>query len=651
MNKKLFTILGLALLILSSCKDYLEVDTPSEFDKTYVFSSVTDTKKALLGVYSLFGEDAFTSRMSSVWMQNTDVEAMQPSANPDGSRRDVWSLEGAGLAGFSDVYKAWNNNYLAIDRANQCVEGILSSDIVDDPDMQMLLGEAYCLKAFRYYLLCNFWSDVPYFSEAAKAGMELDIPRTDKNYIYTECIKDLVGIEENMYFADEYADGTERMNREFAIGMIARLALFRAGYGMTVDGTMKRADDYMDVAGDEGLAVTYTYNGSEKTARTSTEYYQLASDYCKKLIALKDRDLNPDFKDIFYQQCLPSASPANDDVLYEVAFLAENGGDVGWCVGTNVFGGSKGTSTVQVNLTPSYYFSFDDDDTRRDVTISKVAYTSDTEQEMSGITGLATGKWNRLWLTTDPGANSSKGTGINWPLMRYSDVLLMLAEAENEVNGGPTGDAIEALKRVRRRAFPSDVQGEKVDNYVASLSSKEDFFDAIVDERAWEFGGEALRKFDLVRWNIYGEKIVETMETINNMGKAAYEIDLTDPDVAQYADLAQKLYYRVVDGTIVFLNTKYNPDEVPENVVPVEELDEEGNEDAYAAQNWARSLYKYEDDEATGERIYMQSDYVTRSWRGYTDATGQSAVPYLLPISNQTVGASDYLNNNGYLLN
>jgi len=631
---------------MSSCEDYLEVDSPSSFDSDYIFSNTTDAKKAILGVYSLFCQDPYTSRMSCVWMQNTDVEAMQPSANPDGSRRDIWSLEGSNLSGFSDIYKAWQNNYLAIDRANQCIEGIKASSIAEEEDMKMFLGEAYCLRAYRYFLLCNFWGDVPYFTEASKAGMELDIPKTDKNCIYTGCIQDLVDCEEEMYFADEYADGIERMNREFAMGMISRLALFRAGYGMTKEGVMKQADEYLDVASNDSLVVTYTIDGVEKTARTSDEYYQLASDYCQKLISLSDRSLNSDFEEVFYNECVFN-KPVNDDVLYEVAFLAENGGDVGWCIGTTVTGGSKGKSTIQVNLTPTYYFSFDDEDSRRDVTISKVYYEDDDDEYVSGITSLSTGKWNRLWLTNDPGSASSKGTGINWPLMRYSDILLMLSEAENELNG-PNSLAKNALSRVRKRAFAEENHSVKVDAYISGLTSKEDFFDAIVNERAWEFGGECLRKFDLVRWNIYGEKIVETKSILNNIGKAAYELDLSNSDVAQYTDYADRLYYQKTNGTISFLNTKYMPEEVPEITVDEDELNEEGNEDAYASKNWARSLYSYDDDEETGERTYESADYTTRCWRGYTDNTGVSGVPYLLPISTTTVGASEYLNNNGY---
>lgn len=642
-------IMGLACVALlgTACEDYLDVEAPSSFDADYVFSNKEDTRMMLMGVYKLFAEDTYTSRMSNVWMQNTDVEVMQPSANPDGSRRDVWSLQGGLLTGFKDIFNAWQDNYLAIDRANQVIEGIEASSIANDPDMRMMLGEAYALRAYRYFLLTNFFGDVPYFDRAAKTGMELDIPKTDKNIIYSACIQDLVRVEGDMFFADEFSGGIERMNREFVMGMITRLALFRAGYGMTYEGTMQRAEDYLDVNSDERLAVSYTAaDGSEKVARTSEEYHQLARDYASKLMALKDRALNADFAQVFRNQC-EWITPVNDDVLFEVAFLAANGGDVGWCVGTTVTNSSKGKTTIQVNLAPTYYFSFDASDVRRDATVSKVQYVSDTEQEVVGITGMSVAKWNRLWLNSDPGAASSKGTGINWPLMRYSDVLLMFAEAENELNG-PTAEAREALKRVRRRAFPNEQHAAKVDAYVDNLGSKEAFFEALVDERAWEFGGEGLRKFDLVRWNIYGQKIVETKAMLDNIGKASHGLELTNPEVAQYTNLADYLYYRVNNGTVEFLNTTYDPDQVPELVVDVKDLDAEGNEAAYARKGWARDLYKKVVEEEGGAEWYESADYTQRCWRGYKDASGLSAVPYLLPISSQTIESSQVLTNEGY---
>ena len=634
--KNIIIISFAALLGFTSCSDFLSPQSPSNFDENYVFSNSGDAKKMVLGVYALFAQDSYTSRMSAVWMQNTDVETTAPGALPDGSRRDVWSLQGGLLSGFGDIFTAWQHNYLAIDRANQCIEGIKASDMANDREMKMLLGESYALRAYRYFLLTNFWGDVPYFREAAKAGMQLDVPKTDKNIIYSGLIQDLVDSEKDMYFADEFSDGIERMNREFALGMIARLSLFRAGYGMTKDGTMKRAEEYLNVAQNDSLAVTYTIDGVTKTARTSKEYYQLAKDYSQKLIKLRPRELNPNFGLIFENQC-KWIKTVNDDILYEIAYGSTNGGgDVGWCVGIQVSASSKGTTTIQVGFTPSYYYTFDQKDQRRDVTISKISYVSDTEQKASGITGMSAGKWNRLLLPNSPGASSSKGTGINWPVMRYSDVLLMLAEAENELNG-PTPLAMEMLKKVRARAFNPADHAEKVDAYASTLTSKEAFFDAVVDERAWEFGGEGLRKFDLVRWNNYGQKINETRTMLNNIGKAANNLELDNPDVAKYADYAKKLYYRMEDGKVVFMNDFYEP--------TPEELAEWGT--TVSTVDWCRNLYKRITNE-DGTISYDTADYTARCWRGYTDPAGLSAVPYLLAISSQTVATSDYLTNEGY---
>ena len=131
--------------------------------------------------------------------------------------------------------------------------------------------------------------------------------------------------------------------------------------------------------------------------------------------------------------------------------------------------------------------------------------------------------------------------------MRYSDVLLMLAETENELNGGPTAEAIAALKQVRQRAFPPSLWGEKVEQYVASKASKDDFFNAIVDERAWEFGGEFLRKHDLIRWGIYGKKVAEVRAKLVQLAQDAVSGSGT------YANYANVLYYKKKRGQYHFI--------------------------------------------------------------------------------------------------
>jgi starch-binding outer membrane protein, SusD/RagB family len=620
MKNKIVCYIVLLISGLTSCKDYLEVKSPSAFDSEYVFSSTSDALKMIYSVYSCFPVDAYTSRMSCVFMMNTDVEAAYPGTAIDGSRRDIWAFQPS--YSFADIKTTWNICYLAIDRANQCIEGIKASALYagGDKDMKQMLGEAYCLRAYWYFLLCNYWGDVPLALEASKAGMNLNTPRVDKDSIYSIIIQDLIDHEADMKWAADLSGGIERMNREFAIGMIARLSLFRGGYSMQYDGTMQRKSDYLS-------------------------YYQIAKTYCQKLISLKDRDLNSDFKQIFLNEC-QFLTPADDDVLFEVAYVTNNGGDVGWCIGLSVVAGEYGAGTSYLYFPTTYYYSFDPNDKRLPVTCSLYQYqtynsASSFRQGMLSPTTINPSKWSRAWLKTAPGSTSTKGTGINWPLMRYSDVLLMLAEADNEISGAPTDLAKNALKRVRNRAFAAADRSEKVENYVNALTSKEDFFDAIVNERAWEFGGECLRKFDLVRWNLYGKKIVETKTKLLAMGMSGNAAS----GYEQYDNLADVLYYRVDNGAISFYNTPYARVTAP----TLYDVDDDNKTDTPAGKYWKKSWTKalVTKDATTG--VYSASDYIKYNYRGYTDETGASAVPYLLPIHQDIIAASSgVLSNDGY---
>ena len=694
---KHIAIIAFGALTFTSCSDMLDVTSPSKKDDATVFANEEYTLQALYGAYNLFGQDSYTSRMCGVWTQNTDVEAMSVSATAATNHRNaIWPLQGANNSGWADVKNVWNNNLQAIERANQVRAGIDASSIGSQDEMQQIKGEATCLKAFRYYLLCNFFGDVPYYDIAAVWGEEIDKPRTDKNIVYSRCLQQLVDIEPNMKWSDVNTGGIERMNRDFAIGLIARIALFRAGYGMTADGTMKRADEYLDVNSDADLAVTYKdLSGNEKTARTYADYYQMAKDYCQKLIQLKPRELYPDFETSFVNE-MNYTHDNNAEVLYEVAFVQNYGGDIGWSFGVpNTGSCAKGTTTAQVAITPTYYMSFADGDSRRDICCAKYSHENDTVKA-AAATGIYAGKWDRARADKDLGSGSSKGTGINFPLMRYSDVLLMLAEAENELNG-PTALAKEMLTKVRARAFANAQNyGEQVTQYVNSLNSKEAFFNAIVNERAWEFGSEALRKFDLVRWNLYAKKIEETMRTMLCWGISTNEDLLNDenvmktyPEAVNYVNWANKLWYKKVGKTnrkedIKWYNEKYKIDiddatmtsEGWQSVnwgsqmikrtrtyiyngtdygttTPTKVVNADGSTTYTLGTSPNTTTVTVTDGQDTGiirKDVYAASDYATRLFRGYSNGalTGNGVAPYVIPINTETISASSVLTNNGY---
>src|SRR4030042_3359602 len=507
-----YIIYTMAVLIIAACEDFLDPKSLSTFDSEYIFSNAEDARKAVNAIYVHFSHDGFRSRLSNNMTGNTDIE--HNGGSSDGARYQIWRLNAQENNG--DLGYVWDIGYKAVRDANIAIEGIGSSKALNSSDAELsrtmhhLLGEAYTLRAYWYSMLVYYFGDVPFITDAPRIGVEFNLPKKDRNEILDSVIQDLVDIEEDMMWADQLPFGIEQVNREYTIGMIARLALQRGGWFLKPDLTMDRKADYLD-------------------------YYELANQYAKKLIELKDRELPADFRQIFMNQC-KFISPVNNEIFFEVSFsLGE--GDVGWNIGIRVDGGSSakhfyGSGSNYMAMPPTYFYSFDTLDKRLDVTCGLYTINIDFQKVLvsTGNMNISQGKWSRHFLDNPPGASTDKGTGINWPMMRYADIILMHAEAENELNG-PPAETQNALKRVRQRAFGESVWATKVNAYVDSVSaSKEDYFNAIVDERAWEFGGEMIRKYELIRWNLYYRKISKMMADIRKMADEAYDGTGTLPD-------------------------------------------------------------------------------------------------------------------------
>lgn len=605
--KKRLYILTAISLGLASCEKFLDTDSPSNFTQETIYANLSDATKGVNSIYALFNQDAFTSRLSNSFIPNTDVEVGGVGASPDNSRRDIWSMEATDANG--DIRTVWNNAYNAINRANLAIEGIEQSAIADNPDMKQLLGEAKTLRAMWYYWLVNYWGDVPFKLTPTRGGDNLYIPRTGRDTILSTLINDLISIEGSMKPASQLTYGVETINQEFTQGFIARLALCRGGYWLYPDMVMRRKEDYRD-------------------------YYEIAKTYADKVINDHGRSLNARFSEVFDSQSRWEVD-SETDVLFEVAF-APGFGDVGWNIGVAVDAGSHpyGSGGSYMPLNPSYVYSFDTLDTRLFKTASFIKYNANLEQATISATGIGIGKWSRLLMPTPSGSGSAKGTGINWPIMRLSDVMLMYAESENELNG-PTAEAQEALKKVRTRAFSESAKADKVDQYIATVSaSKAAFFEAIVNERAWELGGECIRHYDLIRWNLFGKKIAETRKKLIDIGENTFN------GAGPYAGLPASLYYRLkADKTIEWFGGVFQQVTTPP---PIKDSPGKGdNPNGFTRINWLSALYN--DKEA------RPADYILRSWRGYTDDTGESPAPYILPLHGSTVTTSmGSLRNEGY---
>ncbi|HRV88950.1 MAG: RagB/SusD family nutrient uptake outer membrane protein [Prolixibacteraceae bacterium] len=604
--KKRSIIALLALLVLSSCQEFLDPESLSTFDSQYIFSNAEDARKAVNAMYVHFSHDGFRSRLSNNMTGNTDIEHSSGWTS-DGARYQIWNLKAQPNNG--DLGYVWDIGYKAIRDANIAIEGILGSTAYTSSDaeltrkMKHLLGEAYTMRAYWYSMLVFYFGDVPFSTEAPKPGVEFNLPKENRNVILSHVIEDMINAEENMMWADQLPNGIEQINREYTLGMIARLALQRGGYYLKPDLTMTRDGD-------------------------SQQYYQIALQYARKLIQLKDRELPRDFRQVFVNQC-KFISPVNSDILFEVPF-AVGEGDVGWNIGIRVDGGSSakhdyGSGSNYMAMPPTYLYSFDTLDIRREVTCGLYTINTDNQKVLisTGNMNISQGKWSRHLLPTPPGKSTDKGTGINWPMMRYSDVLLMLAEAENELNG-PTADARAALQRVRQRAFPESAWALKVDQYITNASaSKEKFFEAIVDERAWEFGGEMIRKYELIRWGIYHQKVSGMVEQLKKMADEANSGTGTLPDY---------LYVKNGDnGDLLIYNLDRKVLAAP---------DESWEQKSWLISMWDTNLGTYR-------------EWITKDWENYITGSKigvpDGIVRYVFPIP--TIGIDNskgVLKNDGY---
>ena len=337
---KLIIIAALAVMLLPSCKDFLNPDSISTFDTNYVFSNVDDARKGVNAIYYYFGVDGFRSRLSNNMTGNTDIERSSGWTS-SGDRYQIWDLNALSTNG--DLRQFWNAAYGAIRDANIAIEGLEasealnSSDVLTNKTMHHMMGEVYTLRAYWYSMLVYYFGDVPNVRQAPKAGNDFFLPREDRNVILSQVITDMMNIEGSMLWADELPYGIEQANREYTLGMIARIALQRGGYYLTPDLNMERQADYQ-------------------------QYYQIAKEYTEKLMTLKDRELPADYRQVFLNNA-KFITPVNDDILFEVPFAIGNG-DVGWNIGVTVQGGATashnyGSGNNYMAIPVSYYYSFD----------------------------------------------------------------------------------------------------------------------------------------------------------------------------------------------------------------------------------------------------------------------------------------------------
>ena len=540
--KKIIYILSAAVLAVcaSSCEKFLESASPSAFDTKTVFSNYDLAEGTIFGITESFCEvNSYRGRFLPWYGFNTDIEWYN-TFKPGDPKSDIAS------------YNCLPNNsqlnlsngpfplmYMGIERANLVIEGLRQyGDTKNKSDMAYLLAEALTLRAMIYYDLTKAWGDVPARFESLTSET-IYTKKESRDVIYKQILADLEEAIPNLPYpgATAATSRTDRVNKVFAEGLYARIALMASGYAI-------RPDDDAIGTGDLGQV-----RPSSDPELQKNVLYPKALGYLED--AIGKASLESDYEQMWYNlnnMNNLTAGPAYE-TLYVIPFGAGRGRwNFTFAISSEGASISNGVSRGgDAGPVPTMYFKYPAGDKRRDVTCVNYKWTKENAIEPAGIAKWCFGKYRFEWMNAQPytGGNDD---GIKPVVMRYADILLMAAEIENELNG--PANAKKYLREVRARACGEDA----ADAYVATLNTKDEFFNAIVDERALEFCGEFLRKADLIRWNLLQNKLDEAKSEMLNLRdlKGAYS-DLTGNICYQYA----------ADGKSIAITFLKNGEELP----------------------------------------------------------------------------------------
>ncbi|MFY9151166.1 MAG: RagB/SusD family nutrient uptake outer membrane protein, partial [Prolixibacteraceae bacterium] len=507
-----------------------ESKTQSSFDESIVFSNYTLAEQNVFGIYTTFGQTNAHRARYSVWYGiNSDIEFYHSSGDPNAGVVPTANQQMACYVGsvtntsMNTSNGAYAMIYNGIEQANVVIKGLRNyGNVESDPQMAYLLGEALTMRAVLYYDLLRAWSDVPARFEPVTSET-IYLPKSNRDVIYKQLIADLQEAAPMVPWPNETAQTStvERVNKAYVKGLLARLCLVASGYA-------QRPDVLNSGSGASSIRL------SDDPELSKAVLYPIALNACQDVIESGTCALKPHFIDVWKANMADVVS-AGSESLFEIPYSNTRGRWMyTWAVrhvtadkyiAASGYGGQGGPVA---NL----FYDYDVKDERRDVTCVPFRWNNGV-QELNGLSTWYFGKYRFEWMTRF--AENTTDHGINPIYMRYSDVLLMAAECANELNDLPKAKTY--FKQVRERAFPNNP--EKVTEFMSSLGDKTAMFNAIVDERAFEFCGEFVRKADLIRWNLLGSKMQEAKQKMTDLSNQA----------GKYSDLQTNIYYKLnADG-------------------------------------------------------------------------------------------------------
>lgn len=545
--------------LFSSCTDDLT-------EKAYDFISpdgVGDSDAAadmwVIGTYNKIDDDMFR------WFQFPRVLDFDCdyATGPDWAYGDLGAGNFQSSGGSGNLDAMWSAPYNIIHRANLSIKYIKAMQNVSEAQRNNDLGELYFLKAWSYFLLTRAYGEVPVFYVSVEEGADFNQPRQPILTVYEHIISLLKDAEDQMYKVGDPGFKEGRASSGSAASLLAKVYVTMAS-GALADAkvSVKGGPAYITQGNDKvriPLPVSNTFTKEVVAGYESfdaTEYFKLARDKAKEVIDGKygTYDLiKTSYADIWSQ--------GNKNKTEHIWSLQSKLGDAkfGNAISKWYTGLSTSANALEIadgqwaGCRVHWYELFESSDTR--ITEGVMHrwkkwgnwYYYPAKDSVKVNRGLAPYNDGNTYVLDQSSASLSFLTkyfyssdrtqnngDINYPFLRFADVLLIYAEAENEVNG-PDQAAIDALNRVRTRSNASAKS-------VADFTTKEQLRSFILEERAREFACEGDRRWDLIRWGIY-------LQAMNAIG-------IDENDVVKYRERKHLLY--PIPASEVIANKAFN---------------------------------------------------------------------------------------------
>lgn len=455
--------------VMSSCSNFLETE-PSDFvaPETY-YKTADEVLAALTGVYN-------TIHLETVYGNNY---ACLISGVDDLSYYDRTNISGEVYVndhtpGNTVLLDTWTALYAGINNANLLLEKIDGANM-DEALRTRYKGEARFLRAYYHFLLAQAWGDVPVKTASQKDVASVNTPKSTQAEVLDFVISEM---EACVSLVDDatYNLSVSHVKKTTVEGVLARVCLTRAGYPS---------------------------NGGKP-------YYEKALHWASEVKNSGKHDLNPDVFALFKNMASDKVDTKYNESIWEAEFLGNrteghfSGGRIG-----NV-NGILNNADPNIATGDGYGYGFFSSttilwdlylktqngttpDARRDLSMAPYTYSKGVKSNWTAtsIVQRNCGKFRREWEVLFP--KDKNRTPENFPILRYADVLLMIAEADNEVNQGPTALAYDCINKVRARAGVLPL----------TALSYDQFKQEVKDERGRELCFEGTRKYDLVRWGEY----------------------------------------------------------------------------------------------------------------------------------------------------